>query len=148
MRDLVPMFVAIAVMFAVVRVARRRRDSRHAGARTVRLAVDDAGVTRELADGRVEHLAWERLVSVEGGGPPRETAHGARARALLARHLEGPVAAEPWVQHVEHDPTIPRWYVRYGCDGRDAATMLEEVVAAGAAVAPAFSPDRFTGVTA
>lgn len=47
----------------------------------------------------------------------------AAARALLARHLEGPVAAEPWVQHVEHDPTIPRWYVRFGCDGRDAATI-------------------------
>ena len=45
------------------------------------------------------------------------------AHALLARHLEGPVAAEPWVQHVEHDPEIPRWYVRYGCDGRDAATI-------------------------
>ena len=47
----------------------------------------------------------------------------AQAFALLARHLEGPVAAEPWVQHVEHDPTIPRWYVRFGCDGRDAATI-------------------------
>ena len=48
---------------------------------------------------------------------------GERAHALLARHLEGPVAAEPWVQHVEHDPEIPRWYVRFGCDGRDAATI-------------------------
>lgn len=47
----------------------------------------------------------------------------AEAHALLARHLEGPVAAEPWVQHVEHDPAIPRWYVRYGCEGRDAATI-------------------------
>ena len=50
-------------------------------------------------------------------------ARRARAHALLARHLEGPVAAEPWVQVVEHDPTIPRWYVRFGCDGRDAATI-------------------------
>ena len=47
----------------------------------------------------------------------------ARAHALLARHLEGPVADEPWVQHVEYDAEIPRWYVRYGCDGRDAATI-------------------------
>lgn len=85
MRDLVPMFVAIAVMFAVVRVARRRRDSRHAGARTVRLAVGDAGVTRELADGRVEHLAWERLVSVEVVCTPVKTADGASAFALLAQ---------------------------------------------------------------
>ena len=47
----------------------------------------------------------------------------ARAHELLARHLEGPVAAEPWVQHVEYDPEVPRWYVRFGCDGRDAATI-------------------------
>jgi hypothetical protein len=47
----------------------------------------------------------------------------ARAHDLLARHLEGSVAAEPWVQHVEYDPEIPRWYVRFGCEGRDAATI-------------------------
>jgi hypothetical protein len=59
--------------------------------------------------------------------PERETAHlderVARAHELLERHLEGPVAAEPWVQTVEYDPEIPRWYVRFGCDGRDAATI-------------------------
>ena len=42
---------------------------------------------------------------------------------LVAAHLEGPVAAEEWVQVVEYDPEIPRWYVRFGCDGRDAATI-------------------------
>jgi hypothetical protein len=42
---------------------------------------------------------------------------------LVAAHLEGPVAAEEWVQTVEYDPEIPRWYVRFGCDGRDAATI-------------------------
>ena len=47
----------------------------------------------------------------------------ARAHALLTRHLEGPVAREPWVQHVEYDPELTRWYVRFGCDGRDAATI-------------------------
>jgi Protein of unknown function (DUF2596). len=45
------------------------------------------------------------------------------AHALLATHLEGEVAREAWVQAVEHDPAIPRWYVRFGCDGRDAATI-------------------------
>ncbi|GMU77614.1 MAG: hypothetical protein AMXMBFR46_04130 [Acidimicrobiia bacterium] len=49
--------------------------------------------------------------------------HVERARALLDQHLHGPVAAEPWVQHVEHDAAIGRWYVRFGCDGRDAATI-------------------------
>lgn len=42
---------------------------------------------------------------------------------LIAAHLEGVVANEPWVQAVEHDPQIPRWYVRFGCEGRDAATI-------------------------
>jgi hypothetical protein len=47
-----------------------------------------------------------------------------RARhELIASHLEGPVANEPWVQAVEYDPSIPRWYVRFGCEGRDAATI-------------------------
>src|SRR4051812_49038363 len=42
---------------------------------------------------------------------------------LIARHLEDDVAHEPWVQTVEYDSAIPRWYVRFGCDGRDAATI-------------------------
>jgi len=42
---------------------------------------------------------------------------------LVAAHLEGSVAHEAWVQTVEYDPAIPRWYVRFGCEGRDAATI-------------------------
>jgi hypothetical protein len=45
------------------------------------------------------------------------------AHELLARHLEGDVADQPYVQTVEYDPDIPRWYVRFGCDGRDATTI-------------------------
>jgi hypothetical protein len=45
------------------------------------------------------------------------------AHALVAAHLEGPVRAEPAVQHVEYDPELRRWYVRFGCEGRDAATI-------------------------
>jgi hypothetical protein len=45
------------------------------------------------------------------------------AHALIASHLEGDVAAQPYVQTVEYDPEIPRWYVRFGCDGRDATTI-------------------------
>ncbi|MGZ6967715.1 MAG: YbjN domain-containing protein, partial [Acidimicrobiia bacterium] len=30
---------------------------------------------------------------------------------------------QPSVQHVEYDPELRRWYVRFGCDGRDAATI-------------------------
>ena len=42
---------------------------------------------------------------------------------LCQHHLEGSVAAEPWIQTVEFEAEIPRWYVRFGCDGRDAATI-------------------------
>jgi hypothetical protein len=42
---------------------------------------------------------------------------------LVAAHLEVSVAREEWVQTVEYDPEIPRWYVRFGCEGRDAATI-------------------------
>ena len=45
------------------------------------------------------------------------------AHQLLADHLEHDVAAEEWIQAVEYDPDIPRWYVRFGCDGRDASTI-------------------------
>jgi len=45
------------------------------------------------------------------------------AHDLLATHLEQVVAAEPWVQTVEYDPELTRWYVRFGCDGRDATTI-------------------------
>ena len=47
----------------------------------------------------------------------------AEKHALIAAHLEGPVAQEEWIQTVEYDAQIPRWYVRFGCDGRDAATI-------------------------
>ncbi len=45
------------------------------------------------------------------------------AHELVAAHLEGPVAAESYIQTVEYDPELRRWYVRFGCDGRDATTI-------------------------
>ncbi len=54
---------------------------------------------------------------------PADPAAFARAHALLSDHLEGEVAAEAYIQTVEYEPSIPRWYVRFGCDGRDAATI-------------------------
>jgi len=45
------------------------------------------------------------------------------AHALIAAHLEGPVAAEAYIQTVEFDPELRRWYVRFGCVGRDATTI-------------------------
>jgi hypothetical protein len=46
-----------------------------------------------------------------------------RAHELVAQHLEGPVAAESYIQTVEYDPELRRWYVRFTCDGRDATTI-------------------------
>lgn len=46
-----------------------------------------------------------------------------QAHALVAAHLEGPVAAESYIQTVEYDPELCRWYVRFTCDGRDATTI-------------------------
>ncbi len=45
------------------------------------------------------------------------------AHALIDSHLWGPVREQPSVQHVEYDAELRRWYVRFGCDGRDAATI-------------------------
>ncbi len=56
-----------------------------------------------------------------------DPATAAAATALLHRHLFEAVAREPWVQAVEHDASIPRWYVRFTCEGRDAATIYFEV---------------------
>jgi hypothetical protein len=46
-----------------------------------------------------------------------------QAYELVAAHLEGPVAAESYIQVVEYDPELRRWYVRFTCDGRDATTI-------------------------
>jgi len=46
-----------------------------------------------------------------------------QAHALVAAHLEGSVASEPYVQAVEYDPELHRWYVRFTCEGRDATTI-------------------------
>ena len=46
-----------------------------------------------------------------------------QAHELVATHLEGPVAAEDHIQTVEYDPELRRWYVRFGCEARDATTI-------------------------
>lgn len=45
------------------------------------------------------------------------------AHALVDRHLMGPIRDMEAIQHVEYEPELRRWYVRFGCDGRDAATI-------------------------
>lgn len=49
------------------------------------------------------------------------------ARALVDAHLQGDVRPESAVQHVEYDPAVDRWYVRFGCEGRDAATIYVDL---------------------
>ena len=60
---------------------------------------------------------------MSGNDPLELEARVRMAHELLAAHLEGPVAAEPWIQTVEYDAELRRWYVRFGCDGRDATTI-------------------------
>lgn len=62
-------------------------------------------------------------VTSDGADDGVDPAAFARARDLLREHLGGDVARQEWVQAVEEDPSIPRWYVRFGCEGRDAATI-------------------------
>lgn len=45
------------------------------------------------------------------------------AHALVDGHLTGPIREMEAIQHVEYEPELRRWYVRFGCDGRDAATI-------------------------
>jgi hypothetical protein len=47
----------------------------------------------------------------------------AAVHELIDTHLFGPVANEAAVQHVEYEAELRRWYLRFGCDGRDAATI-------------------------
>jgi hypothetical protein len=60
---------------------------------------------------------------VQLGPDPVDPAVVQAAHELVAGHLEGPVAAEPYIQTVEYDPELRRWYVRFTCDGRDATTI-------------------------
>lgn len=62
-------------------------------------------------------------LGVTGNDPLELEARERAAHELVAAHLEGVVAYEPWIQTVEYDPEIRRWYVRFGCDTRDAATI-------------------------
>jgi hypothetical protein len=79
-----------------------------------------------------------------GEGRPDPARYEA-ARALLHDHLEGPVAAQEWVQTVEHDPQLMRWYVRFGCDGRDAATIYFDLHQRSLHYELYFLPDPPTG---
>ena len=48
-------------------------------------------------------------------------ARGARAARRAPRRRRSP--HETYIQTVEYDPELRRWYVRFGCDGRDATTI-------------------------
>lgn len=62
-------------------------------------------------------------MSVVGGAEPDLGARLAEAHRLIDNHLTGPVRDQPAIHHVEYDPELRRWYVRFACDGRDAATI-------------------------
>ena len=45
------------------------------------------------------------------------------AHALVDQHLTGPILELEAIQHVEYEPALRRWYVRFGCDAREATTI-------------------------
>jgi hypothetical protein len=46
-----------------------------------------------------------------------------RARVLIDEHLRNEVLPQDWVQALEYEPSMERWYLRFTCDDRDAATI-------------------------
>jgi hypothetical protein len=72
-------------------------------------------------------VAFARHLSLIAGQPdhvstlPELDMHA--AGEWLATQITGPVASQEFVQHVEYDGELNRWYVRFGCDGRDATTI-------------------------
>src|SRR5262249_34993966 len=116
-----PVRVRVVRPRRVARSRARGRDARAGGGSSARVHVEHRGGASASS---LRRRAGARARAVQLGPETAELEEQvARAHDLLARHLEGPVAAEPWVQHVEYDPEIPRWYVRFGCDGRDATTI-------------------------
>ena len=45
------------------------------------------------------------------------------AHALVDQHRTGPILELEAIQHVEYEPALRRWYVRFGCDAREATTI-------------------------
>jgi len=62
-------------------------------------------------------------VNVAESGRPLDPQTWQARHDMIGAHLEDEVAHEEWIQTVEYDASIPRWYVRFGCEGRDAATI-------------------------
>src|SRR5262249_52453400 len=98
------------------RAARRpRRDVRARGRAFDELPVEHRG---RAAAPSLRRPQRARDSAVQLGPVSLEQAHD-----LVANHLEGPVAAESYIQTVEYEPELRRWYVRFTCDGRDATTI-------------------------
>jgi hypothetical protein len=63
--SLLVVVVLLAIFAVLVALRRNERRGRLAQAATVEVVVDDAGVTRRLADGREEAVRWDEVVEVE-----------------------------------------------------------------------------------
>ncbi len=82
--------IAVAALVGLFAAGRRARDRAHAGSRTVELDLGPERVSRTLADGRQESVAWSDLTWVEVVCTRVDTADGASAFVLLgAKEDEG-----------------------------------------------------------
>lgn len=119
---LVVLLVAGA-MGAVVSLRRNEATRRAAAAATVRLTVDDEGVTRELADGREEGIPWDRVREVEvittAVGPHRDDGV---VLVLCGDETEGCLV--PSRLAVEHG-VVERLHRLPGFDGRRLVEAME-----------------------
>jgi hypothetical protein len=111
MPELVLSIVAVGVLVGIFALGRRARSRAHSGSRTTELRFDPDGVTRQMADGRSESVAWADVTWVEVVCTRVPTADGARAFALLgASEEEGclvPIG-------VGHDTLLLQYLARLG----------------------------------
>ena len=111
----------IALGVAVRRNDRKRRD---AAATTIEVRVDGDGVTRTLADGRIEEVRWDELVEVE----VLTTKVGVHKEDGVVLVLAGEGergALVPSRMAVEHG-VIERLHALPGFDGRRLVAAMEQ----------------------
>ncbi len=116
--------VASALIALGVAVRRNDRKRREAAAATVEVRVDDDGVTRVLADGRIEEVRWDELAEVEvlttDVGVHRED-----GVVLVLAGEEERGCLVPSRLAVEHG-VIERLHALPGFDGRRLVAAMEQ----------------------
>jgi len=115
---------ASALIALGVAVRRNDRQGREAAASTVEVRVDDEGVARTLADGRIEEVRWDELVEVEVL-TTKIGIHKEDGVVLVLAGEEERGALVPSRLAVEHG-VIERLHALPGFDGRRLVAAMEQ----------------------